>query len=143
MVYTETLIPVIDNPQLLSPLNLAFVGDGVYELLVRCHLAAAGSMPMGKLHHKTVSMVCAQAQSRAAEALLPLLTQQEEGFYKRGRNASGAGVPRHADPADYRRATGVETLFGWLYLTGQRERIEELFDAILAAEQRVEESGEV
>ncbi|MEG1874590.1 MAG: ribonuclease III domain-containing protein [Angelakisella sp.] len=135
-----TLSPMVPDPQLLSPLNLAFVGDGVYELLVRQHLAARGSMPMGRLHSKTVAMVCAEAQSRAAEVLLPLLTEEEEGFFKRGRNASSAGVPRHSDPAQYRRATGVETLFGWLYLVNRTERIDELFAAILAAtEQRATE----
>lgn len=124
----------MENPQLLSPLNLAFVGDGVYELLVRQRLAAKGSMPMGRLHRMTVALVCAEAQSRAVEAMLPLLTEEEESFFKRGRNASSAGVPRHADPAQYRRATGVEALFGWLYLSGRNERIEELFEAIMAAE---------
>lgn len=122
----------VENPHLLSPLNLAYVGDGVYELLVRRSLAALGSMPMGKLHRRGVAMVCAEAQSQAVERLAPLLTEEEEGYYKRGRNASSAGVPRHADPAQYRRATGVETLFGWLYLTGQLERIEELFAAVVA-----------
>lgn len=123
-----------ENPQLLSPLTLAFVGDGVYELLVRQHLVAVhGQMPMGRLHRMTVSWVCAEAQSRATELLLPLLTEAEVGFFKRGRNASGAGVPRHADPAQYRRATGIEALFGWLYLSGQAERVETLFAAVAAA----------
>lgn len=127
-----TLSPKADSPKLLSSLNLAFVGDGVYELLVRQHLAEFGSMPMGKLHRMAVAMVCAEAQSAAVQLLLPLLTQEEEAVYKRGRNSSSAGVPRHSDPAHYRRATGVEALFGWLYLAGQTERINELFAAIVA-----------
>lgn len=129
-----TLSPGVDNPKLLSALNLAFVGDGVYELLVRQHLAARGSMPMGRLHRMAVQLVCAEAQSRAVEVLLPLLTPEEEAVYKRGRNSSSAGVPRHSDPAHYRRATGVESLFGWLYLAGQTERVNELFARIVAAE---------
>ncbi|MEG1943296.1 MAG: ribonuclease III domain-containing protein [Angelakisella sp.] len=125
-----SLSPDVQNPKLLSSLNLAFVGDGVYELLVRQHLAALGSMPMGRLHRMTVKMVCAEAQSNAVEILLPLLTEEEEAVYKRGRNSSTAGVPRHSDPAHYRRATGVEALFGWLYLAGQTERVNELFSHI-------------
>lgn len=131
-----TLCPQAENPGLLSPLNLAFVGDAVYELLVRQELAKRGSMPMGKLHHLAVGMVCAEAQSGAVEVLLPLLTEEEEMLFKRGRNASGAGVPRHSDPAHYRRATGIETLFGWLYLTNRVERANELFAAIFAAQSR-------
>lgn len=128
-----TLSPEGESPKLLSPLNLAFVGDGVYELLVRQHLVRQGSMPMGKLHRKAVTLVCARAQSHAAELLLPLLTEEETAIYKRGRNASSAGVPRHSDPADYRRATGVEALFGWLYLENRIERVNQLFEAIITA----------
>lgn len=130
------LSPEVKDPKLLSSLNLAFVGDGVYELLVREHLAALGSMPMGRLHRMAVAMVCAQAQSDAAELLLPLLTKEEEAVYRRGRNSSSAGVPRHSDPAQYRRATGVEALFGWLYLMGQVDRVNELFARIVETTSR-------
>lgn len=132
-----TLSPNADNPKLLSSLNLAFVGDGVYELLVRQHLARLGSMPMGRLHRMAVAMVCAEAQSAAAQLLLPLLTPEEEAVYRRGRNSSSAGVPRHSDPAHYRRATGVEALFGWLYLAEKTQRINELFAIIVADEENL------
>lgn len=89
---------------------------------------------MGRLHRMAVAMVCAEAQSTAAQLLLPLLTPEEEAVYRRGRNSSSAGVPRHSDPAHYRRATGVEALFGWLYLAGQTDRINELFAIIVADE---------
>lgn len=121
------------DPKLLSPLDLAFVGDGVYELLVRSHLAAGGSRPVGKLHEMAVGMVRAEAQSEVYHLLEPVLTEEEAAVLKRGRNAHNTKAPRHTDPSQYRRATGVEALFGYLYLTGQNERIEELFDLILAA----------
>lgn len=129
---------VIDKEQaavhrMMSPLNLAFVGDGVYSLLVREYLATKGNIPVGRLHQRAVAMVCAPAQSQAIEALLPLLTPEEERIYKRGRNARSSSVPRHADPVQYRRATGLEALFGYLYLSGEEGRLRELFAAAVAA----------
>ncbi len=120
-------------PQLLSPLNLAFIGDGVYELLVREHLLGLGNRPVGQLHAMTVELVCAKAQSDAYQVLAPMLTEEEEAIYKRGRNAHNTKAPKHSDPAQYRRATGVEALFGFLYLSGRTERIHQLFRAILEA----------
>lgn len=119
--------------RLMSPLNLAFVGDGVYSLLVREYLASKGNMPVARLHQRAVAMVCATAQSQAIEALLPLLTPEEERIYKRGRNAHSASVPRRADPVQYRRATGLEALFGYLYLSGEEARLRELFATAVAA----------
>ena len=84
-------------------------------------------------------MVCARAQSDAVELLLPLLTQEEEAVYRRGRNAHSASMPKHADPAQYRRATGLEALFGYLYLSGQEARMRELFGRI--AQGDLPESG--
>lgn len=126
----ESLTPNVENPKLLSPLMLAYVGDGVYELLVRQYLCARGNMPMGKLHSLGVSMVRASAQSDALEIILPVLSEEEETIFKRGRNASSAGVPRHSDPAQYRRSTGIEALFGFLYLSNRIDRVQELFDMI-------------
>ncbi len=122
-------------PGLLSPLTLAFVGDGVYELLVREHVVSAGSRPPGQLHHLAVCLVCAAAQAQAYETLLPLLTSEEQDILRRGRNANATALPRHASPADYRRATALEALFGYLYLSGRIQRLEELFEAILAGAQ--------
>lgn len=113
-----------------SALGLAYIGDSVFELMVRERIIAQGNMPVNRLHKKTVSFVCASAQSKAVEVILDLLTEQEEAVYKRGRNANGNTIPKNANPQDYRRATGLETLFGYLYLTNQSERTFELFDLI-------------
>ena len=115
---------------MLSPLTLAFVGDAIYELLVREWLAREANRPANDLHKESVSRVCAQAQSKAVKLLLPVLTEEELSIYKRGRNAHVNHIPRHADPADYHAATGLETLFGYLYLDGKNDRVLELFNII-------------
>lgn len=114
----------------LSMLGLAHVGDGVFELMTRSMLCQQGHTAVGQLHRMTVERVKAQAQARAAEKLLPLLTEEELALYKRGRNAHVHGVPHNADVGDYHAATGLEALFGWLFLQGKLARIEELFAAI-------------
>ena len=121
------------DPRLLSPLALAFLGDGVYELLAREYFLSQGNAPVGKLHDHTVELVSANSQAEAYGRIAPLLTEEEEGMFRRGRNANATHSPKHTDPAVYRRATGVEALFGWLYLTGQTERANQLFAAILAS----------
>ena len=114
----------------ISMLGLAHVGDGVYELLTRTMLCRQGHSAVGELHRLTVARVKAPAQARAAEKLLPLMTEEELAVYKRGRNAHVHGVPQHADVGDYHAATGLEALFGWLYLLGRLERIQQLYDAV-------------
>lgn len=114
----------------LSMLGLAHVGDAVYELLIRSMLASRGPANMNDLHRITVSYVRAEAQARAAEKLLPVLTAEETAIYRRGRNCRVHGIPQHANPGDYHSATALEALFGWLYLQGQTERIRELFNRI-------------
>ena len=116
----------------LSMLGLAHVGDGVFELMTRSMLCQQGHTAVGQLHRMTVERVKAQAQARASEKLLPLLTEEELALYKRGRNAHVHGVPHNADVGDYHAATGLEALFGWLFLQGKLARIEELFAAIEA-----------
>lgn len=115
-----------------SPLSLAFVGDGVFELLVRQRLVERTRLVPGKLHSMCVKYVSAKGQSRALATLEPLLTDQEQAVLRRGRNASKATVAKHATPQEYRASTGFEALLGWLYLTGQNARIEELFNALWA-----------
>lgn len=132
------LDPKVERPELLSPLALAFVGDGVYELLARQQLLARGSAPVGRLHSRTVELVSAAAQARAYRLVAPLLSPEEEAIYRRGRNANSTRSPRHTDPAVYRCATGMEALFGWLYLTGQVARLEQLFGVILAGQEGTE-----
>ena len=115
-----------------SPVELAFIGDAVYETLVREHISLTHDAPAHKLHSLCVSYVRAGVQHRASEVILPLLNDTEADIIKRGRNANKVTSSRNADPADYRAATGLEALFGFLYLTGQTLRIRELFDIITA-----------
>lgn len=121
-----------------GPLALAFIGDAVYELLARGQVVAGGSAPVGKLHHRTVDFVRADAQARAAHALLPLLDETEAAVLRRGRNANTAHMAKHADPIDYRYATGLEALFGYLYLTGRTERLRQLFACIIKEKEAAE-----
>lgn len=115
----------------ISILGLAHVGDGVYELLVRSKLCQSGHTALLDLHKSTVKMVKASAQAAAAEKLLDILDGDELAIYKRGRNAHVHTVPKNADIGQYHAATGLEALFGWLYLQGKLERINRLFDVIM------------
>ena len=116
-----------DQLRAISSIGLAHMGDAVFELLVRSFLCASGKALNGNLHRATVDLVCAPAQAARAERMLPLLTEEELAFYKRGRNAHVHQVPKNATYAQYARATGLECLFGALYLTGQLDRLNELF----------------
>lgn len=119
----------------ISMLGLAHVGDAVYELLTRTMLCERGHSSVSELHRLTVSMVNAPAQARAAERLVPVLADDELGVYRRGRNTKVNSVPHNADIGQYHAATGIEALFGWLYLQGRFERIEELFGLITDKEE--------
>ena len=116
----------------LSNLGLAHIGDCVYELLVRSYVVVHGGVTNQAMHALTVGMVKASAQAEAVEALLPLLTEEERAVYLRGRNTRVHSVPKNADLGEYHAATGLECLFGWLYLRGEHERINALFDAVTA-----------
>lgn len=113
-----------------SPLTLAFLGDSVYEQLVREKLVLTANMPVGKLHYYTVCRVRASYQARAVDVIMPLLDEDEVRILKRGRNATGATVPKNSTPGEYRKATSLETLFGYHYLLDNKERITELFEKI-------------
>lgn len=115
----------------MSMLALAHIGDGVYELLTRTKLCTEGFRSAAKLHFKTVSLVNAKAQAAAVEKLLPLLTEDETAVFKRGRNAKVNSVPQKATVGEYHAATGLEALFGWLYLQGKTQRINELYNVIV------------
>lgn len=119
-----------ENPQQLSPLVLAFVGDAIYGLLVRERLVSIANTSVGKLHRKSVKYVSAKAQSAAIDKIEETLSEEEDRIYKRGRNASVNSIPKNADVADYHKATGFEALFGYLYLSNQHERIAHLFDQV-------------
>lgn len=114
----------------ISMLGLAHVGDAVYELLYRSKLCTDGHTAVAEMHRMTVAFVRAEAQAEVAAKLLPVLTTEEASVYKRGRNAKVNSVPHNADIGQYHAATGLEALFGWLYLLGRTERINELFNII-------------
>ena len=115
-----------------SPLALAYIGDGIYELVIRNVTVRQGSRQVNKLHRDTSRLVKAQAQSEMMKTLLPLLTEQEADIYRRGRNAKSFSVAKNASVGDYRRATGFEALMGYLYLQGDMERLSELVQAAVA-----------
>lgn len=125
------MLPIdnITSPKQLSPLNLAFIGDAVFELMVRTRLLQKGNAPVNQLHRQTVKQVCAGAQAEAFALLEELLTEDEQAIFKRGRNANSQ-PPKNADPAAYQTATGLEALFGYLYVKEDTGRLEELFSVI-------------
>ena len=127
-----------DQLSTVSELALAHVGDAVFELLVRSELCCAGSAKVKELHARTVARVTAPAQAAFVEAVLPHLSEAETAVYKRGRNAHSHQAPKSATPGQYARATGLETLFGWLWLTGQKARVSELYE-LGRANERVKE----
>ena len=117
----------------ISNLGLAHIGDGVFELLTRSWLCGHERLTVGRMHKDTISMVQAKAQAKFADKLLPLLTEEELAYYRRGKNSHVHAVPRSCTPAEYARATGLEALFGALYLLGRTERINELFVTVMEA----------
>ncbi len=118
------------NPKQLSPLNLAFIGDCIYEILVRESLVADANRPVNDLHRESVKFVSAKAQTAAYDKIKDMLTEEETAVFKRGRNAKTGHSPKSASEGEYHCATGVEALFGYLYLTEQTDRIRELFAVI-------------
>ena len=118
------------SPRQLSPLNIAFVGDCVYEILVRETLVCDANRPVNDLHRESVKYVSAKAQTEAFAKIKDFLTEDETAQFKRGRNAKVGHSPKSATDAEYHTATGVEALFGYLYLNGEAERIKELFKII-------------
>ena len=109
-----------------SPLTLAYIGDGIYDLVIRTILVKKGNCPVNQLHRRASSLVQASAQSAMMEILEPVLTEEEHSVYRRGRNAHSATMAKNATMADYRRATGFEALMGYLYLKEDYQRMLEL-----------------
>ena len=120
-----------DTIERISALGLAHLGDGVYELMVRSWLCLHGKATNAGLHRATVKYVAAPAQAKLARAILPMLTEEEQGVYRRGRNSHTAAIPKGASVGEYHAATALESLFGWLYLRGETERLNELFDKMM------------
>jgi ribonuclease-3 family protein len=113
-----------------SPLSLAFMGDAVYETLVREKLLMDANRPVRVLHNKAVELVRAGFQANAADKLIDVFTEAESDIFRRGRNANGVHIPKSSNPAEYRKATALEAVFGYLYLKGDRARIREIFEFI-------------
>ena len=111
------------DPRELSTLSLAYVGDAVFELMVRTELISRFNTTAGALHKKAKQIVNAKAQSDMYFRIEKYFDETEKAVFKRGRNAKSATVPKNADISDYRHATGLETVFGYLYLTGNFERL--------------------
>ena len=119
----------------MSSLGLAYLGDAVYEVMVRSYLCLHGKLTPGRLHHAALGYVSAPRQAAMSEKLLPLLTPEEADVFRRGRNASPHSHPRGATRREYQTATGLEALFGWLYLNGETSRLNQLFETMLAGEE--------
>jgi len=121
--------PELSRDRLLeiSSIGLAHMGDAVFELLVRAWLCAHGVATGRGMHRSAVRLVCAESQAEKAERIKPLLTEEETAVFRRGRNTAPHSVPKAASRAQYQTATGLEALFGWLYLQGKTQRLNELF----------------
>lgn len=115
----------------ISNLGLAHMGDCVYEILCRAYLCANGGKTVDRLHRETIKMVKATTQAQFADKMLPLLTPEELAYYRRGKNSHVHGVPKSATAAEYAKATGVEALFGYLFLSGQKARANEIFNLVM------------
>ena len=115
----------------ISNLGLAHMGDCVYEMLCRAYLCASGHKTVAQLHGDTINMVKASAQAQFVDKLLPMLTEEEVAYYRRGKNSHVHAVPKSCTPAEYAKATGLEALFGALYLAGQTDRLNELFKYLI------------
>ncbi|MCI8281633.1 MAG: ribonuclease III [Lachnospiraceae bacterium] len=125
-----------------SPLTLAYIGDGIYDLVIRSIVVGEGNTNANRLHRKTSGLVKAQAQAKMIETMLPELTQEEEAIYRRGRNAKSPTIAKNATVSDYRMATGFEALLGYLYLEDNFARLLELVKLGLASIQKPAEKGE-
>ena len=115
----------------ISNLGLAHIGDGVFELLCRSWLCGHGGLNVGKLHADTIKLVKATAQAKFADTMLPHLNEEELSLYRRGKNSHVHAVPKSASRAEYAKATGVEAMFGGLYLAGKTDRINEIFVTVM------------
>lgn len=109
-----------------SPLTLAYIGDSIYDLIIRTMLVERGNSQVNKLHHRASALVKASAQKEIMQTIEPMLTEEEHGYYKRGRNAKSFTTAKNASISEYRIATGFEALIGFLYLTDQMDRLFEL-----------------
>ncbi len=120
------------DPKGISPLGLAYIGDAVYEMFVRLTVLTDGNAPVNRLHKKAKDLVNAKAQAQMYFRIAGELTEEEASVFRRGRNAKSFTTPKNADLMDYRHATGLEALFGYLYLKGEKQRAIDLFSLGMA-----------
>ena len=120
----------------LSPLVLAYIGDAVYEIMVRTMVVSMGNMPVNKMHKLSREYVKGKGQSDLYFRIENMLTDEEMAVFKRGRNAKSHTMAKNAEMIDYKHATGFEALFGYLYLEGRTERLYELFEAGIKGEEQ-------
>lgn len=123
---------------MLGGLSLAFIGDSVYDLMIRGFILSGGDAKAELLHKNAVKYANAAFQARAADKISPLLTEEETAVYRRGRNAHSAHTPKNKSEAEYHKATGFEALIGYLYLKKNTARLYELFDIILKTDEKEE-----
>ncbi|HHV28413.1 Mini-ribonuclease 3 [Acetivibrio mesophilus] len=116
----------------LSPLVLAYIGDAVYEVFIRTMLVSEGNVPVHVLHKRSIAFVKAKAQSNIIHRIMPSLTEEELSVVRRGRNAKSATIPKNADVAEYRYATGFESLIGFLYLKKDYERLTDILQRAIS-----------
>ena len=121
----------------ISSLGLAHLGDGVFEVMVRSWLCLHGKAKVKDLHRATVKYVAAPAQAQRFERIAPVLTEEEQDVFRRGRNTAPHSVPKAASRGQYQIATGLEALFGYLYLQGKTQRLNELFELLMDGEKDV------
>ena len=128
--------PKLTKDQLrgISAIGLAHMGDAVFELLARSYLCVHGKATGRGLHQATIRMVCAENQAKCAQRILPLLTEAEADVFRRGRNTAPHSVPKGASRGEYQTATALEALFGWLYLQGRTDRLNQLFSTMMEGE---------
>ena len=117
-----------DKVKFFNPLSLAFVGDAVFTLYAREKVASLTDTSAGQLHIQATKIVCAKAQALLAEKMLPLLTEEEVGVFRRAKNSKHMTAAKNANPEEYANATGVEAVIGYLYLSGKNDRIKELLE---------------
>lgn len=127
----STILDTNSDIKQYSPNTLAFIGDTVYELFVREALVTEANRPVSELNRRKVSLVNCEAQAEAVRKITPNLTDEELAVYKRGRNAFTKNTPKNSSVADYHSATGLEALFGYLYLSGRVDRLRELFEIVI------------
>ena len=142
---TRGMFPHYADASALREMNgvtMAFIGDAVYELLVRDYVLSAANGRAELLHRQTVAFSNAAFQSAAAKALLPLLTEEEQAVFRRGRNAHTGHTPKNKTRAEYHLATALEAVFGWLYLTGQMQRLKALFGAVVNLKEESDHADE-